>query len=163
MFNFRDKTMKNRSMSDMIEEYLKSAMRDHGKIEIKRNELAHLFDCVPSQINYVINTRFTIQHGYAVESKRGGGGYIRIIKMQMKDNTEMVDRMRHIIGENVSDKEAQIIIQTLYENEFMTRREAQIMLAAIDQNNYSGSQMIDKQLRANILLSMIELLILKNK
>lgn len=154
--------MKNRNMSDMIEEYLKSAISEDGRIEIQRNELANLFDCVPSQINYVINTRFTIQHGYAVESKRGGGGYIRIIKVQVKNNTEMVDRMCQLVGDRVSEKEAQIIIQTLYENKFMTRREAQIMLAGIDENNFSGNQIIDKKIRANILLSMISLLILKN-
>lgn len=149
-------------MSDMIEEYLKSAISEDGRIEIQRNELANLFDCVPSQINYVINTRFTIQHGYAVESKRGGGGYIRIIKVQVKNNTEMVDHMCQLVGDRVSEKEAQIIIQTLYENKFMTRREAQIMLAGIDENNFSGNQIIDKKIRANILLSMIRLLILKN-
>lgn len=154
--------MKNRNMSDMIEEYLKSAIGEDGRIEIQRNELANLFDCVPSQINYVINTRFTIQHGYAVESKRGGGGYIRIIKVQVKNNTEMVDRMCQLIGDRVSEKEAQIMIQTLYENKFMTRREAQIMLAGIDDNNFSGNSLIDKKIRANILLSMIRLLILKN-
>lgn len=147
----------------MIEEYLKRAIRDQGRVEIKRNELAELFDCVPSQINYVINTRFTIQHGYAVESKRGGGGYIRIIQMQIQKDTELLDRMRQIIGKAVSEKEAEIIIQTLYENELMTRREAQIMLAAIEQNNLTGTQAVDKQLRANILISMIRLLILKNK
>ena len=155
--------MENKNMSDMIEEYLKNVIRKQGRIEIKRHELAELFDCVPSQINYVINTRFTMQHGYAVESKRGGGGYIRIIKMQIQNDTELLDRMSQIIGQSVSEKEAQIIIQTLYENELMTRREAQIMLAAIEQNNFTGTRTVDKQLRANILISMIRLLILKNK
>lgn len=145
----------------MIEEYLKSAISENGRIEIKRNELADVFDCVPSQINYVINTRFTIQHGYAVESKRGGGGYIRIIKIKIKSDTEMIDRMCQLIGDRTSEKEAQIIIQTLYENKFMTRREAQIMLAGIDQANFSNNQIIDKQIRASILLSMIRQLILK--
>jgi len=146
----------------MIEEYLKSAIKENGRIEIKRKELANLFDCVPSQINYVINTRFTIQHGYAVESKRGGGGYIRIVKMQIKNDTSMLDRMRQIIGSSVSEKEAEIIIQTLYDNDLMTRREAQIMGAAMEEDNYSGGQANDNQIRANILISMIKLLILKN-
>lgn len=148
-------------MSDMIEEYLKRALSEEGLIEIRRNELADRFDCVPSQINYVINTRFTIQHGYAVESKRGGGGYIRIIKVQVNDNAEMLERMSKVIGNRVSQKEAQAIIQTLYENDYMTRREAQMMLAAIDEENYTGRQVLDEQLRANILLSMTRLLILK--
>lgn len=149
-------------MSDLIEEYLKKALKDEGLIEIKRNELANFFDVVPSQINYVINTRFTIQHGYSVESKRGGGGYIRIIKVQVQNDTEMLERMASIIGNRVTLKEAQVIIQTLYENEYTTRREAQMMLAAVDDQNYMGRPELDERLRANILLSMIQqLLILK--
>jgi len=154
--------MNSKNMSDMIEEYLKNAIKENGRIKIKRKELANLFDCVPSQINYVINTRFTIQHGYNVESKRGGGGYIRIVKIQIQDDTTMLDRMRQIIGDSVSEKEAEIIIQTLFENELMTRREAQIMGAAMEQDNYNGSQKYNNQIRANILISMIKLLILKN-
>ncbi len=150
-------------MSDMIEEYLKSVLMEEGKIEIQRNEIAELFDCVPSQINYVINTRFTVQHGYSVESKRGGGGYIRIVKIQINDDPDFLSEMHRIIGGHSTEKEAQIIIQTLYENELMTYREANIMLAAIQQANYSGNQMIDNQIRANILFSMIKFLILKNK
>ena len=149
-------------MSDLIEEYLKKALKNEGLIEIKRNELASFFDVVPSQINYVINTRFTIQHGYSVESKRGGGGYIRFIKVQVQNDTEMLERMASIIGNRVTLKEAQVIIQTLYENEYTTRREAQMMLAAVDDQNYTGRPELDERLRANILLSMIQqLLILK--
>lgn len=150
-------------MSDLIEEYLKKVLQEEGKIEIQRNEIAEIFDCVPSQINYVINTRFTMQHGYDVESKRGGGGYIRIVKVQVNNNINLLDHMSQIIGNHISEKEAQVIIDTLYDNELMTNREAQIMLAAIEQQNYSGNPLIDNQIRANILLSMIELLILKNK
>lgn len=155
--------MKNKNMSDMIEEYLKRALKEKGQIEIQRNEIADLFNCVPSQINYVINTRFTMQHGYSVESKRGGGGYIRIVKVQVNSNREFIERMDEIIGNQLSEKEGQIIIQTLYNNELMTRREAEIMLAALDGQNYTGNQLIDKQIRANVLSSMIRLLILKNK
>lgn len=160
---FSVNTMRNKNMSDMIEEYLKNALKEEGKIEIQRNEIAELFNCVPSQINYVINTRFTMKHGYNVESKRGGGGYIRIIKVQVNKDTDLLDRMNQIIGNRVSEKEAQAIIETLYNHELMTNREAQIMLAAVEQQNFSGNKMIDDQLRANILLSMIKLLILKSK
>lgn len=155
--------MKNRNMSDMIEEYLKKALSKEGEIEIQRNQIASLFNCVPSQINYVINTRFTTQHGYVVESKRGGGGYIRIIEMQISNDLDLLERMYKIIGNRISQKEAQAIIQTLYDNKLMTRREAQIMLAAMDESNFSGNQILDNQIRANVLLSMIQLLILKSK
>lgn len=72
-----------RNISDIIEEYLKEIMQRNDKqiIEIKRSEIADQFECVPSQINYVINTRFTLEKGYLVESKRGGGGYIRISRV----------------------------------------------------------------------------------
>lgn len=146
----------------MIEEYLKQALEEEGKVEIQRNKVADLFNCVPSQINYVINSRFTIQHGYAVESKRGGGGYIRIIEIQVNNHSELLEEMNEIIGNKLSEKDGQIIIKTLYQNELMTDREAQIMLAAIDQNNYSKNEEIDDQIRANILSSMVELLILRN-
>src|SRR5699024_6455214 len=155
--------MRNKSMSDLIEEYLKKVLQEEGKIEIQRNEIAEIFDCVPSQINYVINTRFTMQHGYDVESKRGGGGDIRIVKVQVNNNIDVLDHMRQIIGNHISQKEAQALMHTLYENEVMTNREAQIMLAAIEQQHYSRNPLIDNQIRANSLLSMIELLIFKQK
>ena len=66
--------MQNRNISDIIESYLKEILADSKQIEIKRSEIAEQFDVVPSQINYVIKTRFNIQNGYLVESKRGGVG-----------------------------------------------------------------------------------------
>ncbi|MDR1568298.1 MAG: CtsR family transcriptional regulator, partial [Streptococcaceae bacterium] len=75
--------MSSKNTSDMIEEYLKRLLEESGMIEIKRNELSLQFDVVPSQINYVIKTRFSLSRGYEVESKRGGGGYIRIVKIKV--------------------------------------------------------------------------------
>ena len=161
MFTFQRQTMGNRNMSDMIEEYLKNALKDEGRIEIQRNEIAELFNCVPSQINYVINTRFTVQHGYSVESKRGGGGYIRIIKVQVNNESDFLNDMGQIIGNHMSEKEGQVVIETLYEHDMLTYREAQMMLAALEQQNYSGNLILDNQIRANVLLSMIKLLVLK--
>ncbi|MDN6731264.1 MAG: CtsR family transcriptional regulator, partial [Atopostipes suicloacalis] len=126
------------------------------------NEIAERFDCVPSQINYVINSRFTIQHGYSVESKRGGGGYIRIIKIQVNDNADSLEKINDIIGDELSEKEAEIIINTLYKNNLMTTREGQMMLAAMEERNYNMNQKITTQTRANILSSMVKLLILRN-
>lgn len=154
--------MTNRNMSDMIEEYLKRALKEEGRVEIQRNEIAELFDCVPSQINYVINSRFTIQHGYSVESKRGGGGYIRIIKIQMNDNAESLEQMDELIGESLSEKESEIIINTLYQNDLVTAREGQIMLAAMEEANYQANKENTDQSRAKVLSSMVKLLILRN-
>ena len=83
------------SISDIIERYLKKIINESedGVIEIKRSELADIFQCVPSQINYVISTRFTVEKGYIVESKRGGGGFIRIQKVRYKNRHEIFDEM----------------------------------------------------------------------
>lgn len=83
------------NISDIIEQYLKEVLDQNGReiLEIKRNEIADKFQCVPSQINYVINTRFTSERGYIVESKRGGGGYIRIIKVKMNDEVDLLNNI----------------------------------------------------------------------
>lgn len=93
--------MHNQNMSDIIEAYLKKVLGQDEQVEIRRSEMADRFNCVPSQINYVINTRFTVQQGYLVESKRGGGGYIRIIKVKLLDEVEMLDMMIDIIGSKI--------------------------------------------------------------
>ena len=77
------------NMSDIIEQYIKKLFEESNEdvVEIQRANIAQRFDCVPSQLNYVIKTRFTNEHGYEIESKRGGGGYIRITKIENKDAT----------------------------------------------------------------------------
>src|SRR5690625_3095989 len=116
--------MNSQNLSDIIEAYLKEVLKQKEQVEIKRNEIAERFDCVPSQINYVINTRFTIQHGYLVESKRGGGGYIRIIKVRLLDDMEKLTTLKEIIGNAISEKDAFSIINTLYEEGIVSRKEA---------------------------------------
>ncbi|MFJ1626610.1 CtsR family transcriptional regulator [Marinilactibacillus psychrotolerans] len=147
--------MENQNMSDIIEAYLKKVLNQQEKVEIRRSEIAELFDCVPSQINYVINTRFTIQQGYLVESKRGGGGYIRIIKVQLLDDSDVLDTMIEIIGKSISERDAQSVVQRLYENDIISKREAKLMLVAVDKTMYTGERIIDNQIRANMLKSMI--------
>ena len=85
--------MQSSNMSDIIEEYLKNVLLAQEQVEIRRSEIADRFNCVPSQINYVINTRFTVQQGYVVESKRGGGGYIRIMKVNLVDDMDFIDAL----------------------------------------------------------------------
>lgn len=142
-------------MTDIIEAYLKKVLQQKEQIEIRRSEIAQLFDCVPSQINYVINTRFTIQSGYLVESKRGGGGYIRIMKVQVLDNMDMLDTMIEIIGNRISEKEAKSVVQKLCEEDIVSKREAKLMLVAMDKSLYTGDRIIDYRLRANLLKSML--------
>ncbi|SFC36406.1 transcriptional regulator CtsR [Alkalibacterium subtropicum] len=142
-------------MTDIIEAYLKKVLKQQEQVEIRRSEIAELFDCVPSQINYVINTRFTIQKGYLVESKRGGGGYIRIIKVQVLDESDMLNTMIEIIGNNISERDAKSVVQKLYDDKIISKREAKLMIVAMDKSLYTGDRVTDNRVRANLLRSML--------
>lgn len=148
--------MQGRNISDIIENYLKSILSDNNQIEIKRSQIADRFDVVPSQINYVIKTRFTTQEGYIVESKRGGGGYIRIEKVNLLDNTDFLDTLIASIGDRLSDSKAFNIIQSLYEDKVMTEKEANIVLATIDKRTLNfGDKYLEKKVRAHIMIGVL--------
>lgn len=119
-------------MTDIIEAYLKAYLEKQEHLEIKRSDIANRFDCVPSQINYVINTRFTQEHGYLVESKRGGGGYIRILKVHLVDEVDEIDQMIDLIGNQISQRNGINIIETLTERKIITQREAALILSVIE-------------------------------
>src|SRR6056297_3034285 len=100
------------SLSDQIERYLRRQISKYqGRVKIKRNQLAENFDCAPSQINYVLNTRFTVEKGYVVESQRGGGGFIRIIRVSLDSNKEVVQKVINKLDHALSQNEAQGIIK----------------------------------------------------
>ncbi|WP_227938965.1 CtsR family transcriptional regulator [Alkalihalobacillus deserti] len=150
--------MKN--ISDIIEEYLKATIKNSGAdlLEIKRSEIAKKFQCVPSQINYVIQTRFTLEKGYQVESKRGGGGYIRIIRVSPHDHLDLLDQMTKIIGTNIDQLTAENIIIRLYEEQAITKREANIMISVMDRTLYNANIPHRDEVRANILITMLQTL-----
>lgn len=147
--------MAQQNTSDLIESYIKKILEKNEMIELRRIELADLFNCVPSQINYVINTRFTIQRGYLVESKRGGGGYIRIAKVKMSDKKQMLERINLLFGETINEKNAYAIIQKLYEDQIITKKEGNLMLSAIAKNTLNINETEDYT-RARILRAFLE-------
>ena len=146
-----------RNISDIIENYLKQVIDKNGKghIEIKRSELADQFQCVPSQINYVINTRFTIERGYIVESKRGGGGYIRIARVELHSKKDLLDEIMEHIGVSIPQVASEHIVYRLLEEEVLSNREAKLMLAATHRTNIPVQLPIRDELRAMILKSML--------
>lgn len=119
------------NISDIIEAFINERINGKGgHAEIRRNELAEHLGCVPSQINYVISTRFTNERGYTVESRRGGGGYISIKKViYPADNTIM--HVVNSIGSSIDFASAKAIITSLYEYDVITRREAEIMISVL--------------------------------
>lgn len=152
----------SRNTSDLIEAYLKGILEDHEIIEIRRAEMAQLFNCVPSQINYVINTRFTFQRGYIVESKRGGGGYIRISKVQISDQHYFLEQLMGSFGTEISEANAFGIIQKLFEEKIVTENEGNLMLSALSKNTLGISQ-IENRLRARVLHGFLERLSYEKK
>lgn len=148
--------MEEKSISDIIEEYLKQILGESSQIEIRRSEIANYFDVVPSQINYVIKTRFTIQHGYLVQSKRGGGGYIRIERVNLLDNVDVLNSLIQAIGDSISERDAYDIVRTLYDEKVLTRREGDLMLVALSKQTLNVNDCnVEAQLRARILISML--------
>ncbi|MGG0303294.1 transcriptional regulator CtsR [Bacillus albus] len=149
-----------RNISDIIEKYLKQVidLSNNNVIEIKRNEIADQFECVPSQINYVINTRFTLERGFVVESKRGGGGYIRIIKVKLHDDIDIIDQMLHMIDHSVAQGNAESMIIRLIEEGIITNREAKLMLSVLDRSVLSMDVPSRDELRARILCAMLRTL-----
>lgn len=133
-FNKGGRHVTQRNMSDIIEAYLKSFLKNQETVEIKRSDVADQFDCVPSQINYVINTRFTQEHGYLVESKRGGGGYIRIVKIHVIDEVDQIDQMIQLVGERISQRSAINMIQTLIDEKLITEREGMLIVSVIEKS-----------------------------
>ncbi|ABO65462.1 Transcriptional regulator [Geobacillus thermodenitrificans NG80-2] len=145
------------NISDIIEQYLKQVlnMSDQDIVEIKRSEIANKFQCVPSQINYVINTRFTLERGYIVESKRGGGGYIRIMKVKTKSEAHLIDQLLELVGHRISQSNAEDVVKRLVEEKVISEREAKIMLSVMDRSVlYIGLPERD-ELRARMLKAML--------
>ena len=118
-----------KNTSDSIEEYIKQLLAQSGIAEIKRSNLADAFQVVPSQINYVIKTRFTESRGYIVESKRGGGGYIRIARVSFSDQHQMFDNLMGSIGECISEQVFTDLIQLLFDEKIISEREGNLILA----------------------------------
>lgn len=146
--------MKN--ISDIIEAYLKQVLENNEAIEIKRSEVADKFECVPSQINYVINTRFTMERGYIVESKRGGGGYIRIIKVKMNDKLQLLEAIIVMLHDKkVSQSFAEDVIFRLLEERVINKKEARIILSALDRDVLILPLPDRDILRSRILESML--------
>ena len=121
--------MATKNTSDNIEDYIKSLLEQTGIVEIKRSNLADTFQVVPSQINYVIKTRFTESRGYEVESKRGGGGYIRIAKVHFSDQHHLFGNLMANVGETISEQVFDDLIQLLFDEEVLTEREGNLILA----------------------------------
>lgn len=119
-------------MSEQIARIIERMLEESGgELELQRNKLAGDVGCVPSQINYVISSRFNHDRGYIVESRRGGGGYIKIRKISFDSKTAFLMHMLSAIGDRIDSMSAKALLVSLYDNNLITERELSLMLASV--------------------------------
>jgi transcriptional regulator CtsR len=147
-------------LSDIIENFIKELMNNtDGTIEIQRNDLASKFNCVPSQINYVISTRFSTERGYYIESRRGGGGCIKISRV----DTTYDNYVMHIIssmGDSISQHNIDIFIKNFIDYDIVNEKEALLIKSATSDKalgliNPSERDILRAVILKNMLISLV--------
>ena len=144
----------NKTISDIIEDFIMSSLDDDDFIELSRNDLAKFFSCVPSQINYVLNTRFTVNRGFVVESQRGGGGYIKLMRVQDNDNNFLKNALE-VCNSPLNIIQSHQLIKNMLERNLITNKEAEIIKSAISTKALNNPINIENVLRANIMKQII--------
>lgn len=152
------------NISDVIEKFLKDIiqMSTNGEIEVQRSALAEKFQCVPSQINYVISTRFSLDQGFLVESKRGGGGYIRIKKLEIESDKSFYDALNQIIGGEITQSAAIDVIDRLRDENYLYEREYELVKTIISRDVLTLPIPHRDQIRSNILKAIIRIILSSN-
>ncbi len=142
-------------LSDSIAHFIRELMDQETFIELRRNELAQHFGCAPSQINYVLATRFSVDHGYIIESKRGGGGYVRIVRVQQSNKQSLLKTLLERVGNSVEEDVAMAIVSQLYERKIITAREEKLMQSAVRESALALPINAKNILRASVLKAML--------
>lgn len=147
-------------LSDIIEEFIKQMFNENrdNVIFIQRNELADQFRCAPSQINYVLTTRFTYERGYLIESKRGGGGHIAIKQLEYDDSNKREEMINQSIGDTITYHNANALLNHLLESGVIEERECEIMKMAMNDRSLTSAENKNK-VRADILKAMIMIIL----
>lgn len=147
------------NLSDLIEEYIMNAISDAQEVELKRSEIAQTFNCVPSQINYVISTRFIPELGFYVESKRGGNGYIKISRINLTKYDFLKDLIEKI-GRSMSQSVMDVYLRELLGYNVIDEKVANIISVALSEKSLLQVEKLKRdQVRAdmfkNILVNLI--------
>lgn len=138
-------------LSDIIAQCIQEMLQGEDSVELQRSELAGRFNCAPSQINYVIETRFSPERGYLVESRRGGGGYIRIVRANLS-GPQLLMHAINSVGAAIDQPTAQAFVQNLYQAGSLQAQTGQVLLGIMgDQALASVPQSQRPQLRAALL------------
>lgn len=143
------------SLSKQIEEYIKALLEQEsaGVVEIQRNFLSEYFHCVPSQINYVLSTRFTPVQGYMVETRRGGGGFVRIVSLQLEDDDDIQDALTEAVGDTLTQSDSEGLTEYLYQQGVISQREMLLFNSMLKDCVLTG---LEKGQRDTVRASMMQ-------
>ena len=150
------------NISDIIENFILSTMGSSDDINLSRNELAGYFNCAPSQINYVLTTRFNLNRGFLTESQRGGGGYIKLVRIKDFDDSYIYKIIDTVLNKEISYKDSCYLLEDLVKKKFISLKEAKIISFAISDKALSSPVKLEGNLRSNILKNVL-MNILKEK
>ena len=153
-------------LSDAIEQFIKELLNEEApEVELKRNELAEYFGCAPSQINYVLATRFSPDHGYLTESRRGGGGYIRIVRVVQSGSQRLMYLVNDRIGDSLGEEECLRLISQLKEQGIVTADEAALMASAVSTRalGVPVPDALKNAMRAKMMKSMLTTIAARNR
>ena len=156
------------SLTKKIGEYIERMLEEseEGTISRRRKDLAELFECVPSQINYVLRSRFAPENGFLVESQRGGHGYIRVVQLTFKNCDETADHICDLIGNKISEQESKRLLANFQNREMITPRERLLIEIALRSQEDYGRAVYDisphkrEIMRAELMKKMLISLVL---
>ena len=133
------------NLTRAIEKYITDLLQaeEEDAVSLRRKELAEFFGCVPSQINYVLRSRFTPERGFLVESQRGGHGYIRILRISCEEPEERLNHIEDIVGDAISEQDCRRLLRSLQERGFITARERLLIEVALRHTDEMGRSDFD--------------------
>lgn len=143
------------NISDIIEAFIMEQLDEYDHINLSRNELASYFNCAPSQINYVLSTRFTHPRGFIIESHRGGGGYISLQRVDIEKNAYLKNLLTSTIGDEIDYSTSLQILEVLQKKKFLSVRETDLLKGVISSKTLATPVKMENKLRANILRNII--------
>lgn len=150
-------------ISDKIENFILEMMGEEEFLTLSRNELAHYFNCAPSQINYVLSTRFSPVRGFFVESQRGGGGYVKLNRVTSSNLDYLNFLMQELIGEEIDFNSAKNLIDNLIRSNFISLNQAEVISSCISPKALYNPFKMENRLRASILKNLVMSIMIKGE
>lgn len=143
------------NISDVIEQFIIESLGDDSILNLSRNDLAGYFSCAPSQINYVLSTRFTPTRGYLIESRRGGGGFVKLMKLNLTSNRNLLENLRPYLRDELSFKDGCYILEMLCRYKILSESEKDMAIILISNKSIANPFRLHDKIRSNMIKELI--------